>query len=64
MLVRLASRRDISYRRYLAGKGAHMKLVTYLWGSHVSIGAVDERGVIDLSDAGPADKPPTPTPAI
>jgi 2-keto-4-pentenoate hydratase/2-oxohepta-3-ene-1,7-dioic acid hydratase in catechol pathway len=30
-----------------------MKLVTYLWGSHVSIGAVDERGVIDLSAIAP-----------
>ncbi len=30
-----------------------MKLVTYLLGSHVSIGAVDERGVIDLSAIAP-----------
>jgi 2-keto-4-pentenoate hydratase/2-oxohepta-3-ene-1,7-dioic acid hydratase in catechol pathway len=30
-----------------------MKLVTYLRGSHVSIGAVDERGVIDLSALAP-----------
>jgi 2-keto-4-pentenoate hydratase/2-oxohepta-3-ene-1,7-dioic acid hydratase in catechol pathway len=30
-----------------------MKLVTYLTGSHVSIGAVDERGVIDLSALAP-----------
>ena len=30
-----------------------MKLVTYLWGSHVSIGAVDERGVIDLAAIAP-----------
>jgi 2-keto-4-pentenoate hydratase/2-oxohepta-3-ene-1,7-dioic acid hydratase in catechol pathway len=30
-----------------------MKLVTYLLGSHVSIGAVDERGVIDLAAIAP-----------
>jgi 2-keto-4-pentenoate hydratase/2-oxohepta-3-ene-1,7-dioic acid hydratase in catechol pathway len=30
-----------------------MKLVTYLQGSHVAIGAVDERGVIDLSAIAP-----------
>lgn len=30
-----------------------MKLVTYLLGTHVSIGAVDERGVIDLSAIAP-----------
>ncbi len=30
-----------------------MKLVTYLLGSHASIGAVDERGVIDLSAIAP-----------
>jgi 2-keto-4-pentenoate hydratase/2-oxohepta-3-ene-1,7-dioic acid hydratase in catechol pathway len=30
-----------------------MKLVTYLLGSHVSIGAVDERGMIDLSAIAP-----------
>jgi 2-keto-4-pentenoate hydratase/2-oxohepta-3-ene-1,7-dioic acid hydratase in catechol pathway len=30
-----------------------MKLVTYLTGSHVSIGAVDERGVIDLASIAP-----------
>jgi 2-keto-4-pentenoate hydratase/2-oxohepta-3-ene-1,7-dioic acid hydratase in catechol pathway len=30
-----------------------MKLVTYLVGSHISIGAVDERGVIDLSALAP-----------
>jgi 2-keto-4-pentenoate hydratase/2-oxohepta-3-ene-1,7-dioic acid hydratase in catechol pathway len=30
-----------------------MKLVTYLVGSHVSIGAVDERGVIDLATIAP-----------
>ena len=30
-----------------------MKLVTYLSGSHVSIGAVDERGVIDLAAIAP-----------
>ena len=30
-----------------------MKLVTYLVGSHVSIGAVDERGVIDLAAIAP-----------
>ncbi len=30
-----------------------MKLVTYLQGSHVSIGAVDERGVVDVSAIAP-----------
>ena len=30
-----------------------MKLVTYLLGSHISVGSVDERGVIDLSAVAP-----------
>jgi 2-keto-4-pentenoate hydratase/2-oxohepta-3-ene-1,7-dioic acid hydratase in catechol pathway len=31
----------------------HMKLVTYLLGSRASIGAVDERGIIDISASAP-----------